>query len=363
MPRALTTAKFIEKAALKHHNKYDYGRCNYTASHTKVEITCPVHGGFLQKPCNHLNGSGCPDCAPNKKLTRTIFIKKAQRVHGGKYNYDSVKYINSMTKVEIVCNTHGSFNMKPNDHLNGHGCPDCAVQRTALKKRKTPVDFIKEARKVHGDKYNYDNCNYQIAHSKVEITCPLHGSFLQKPNDHLNGVGCYDCGRIALKKAQRKSTGQFIKEATERHNSKYTYDKVNYVNSYTKVEITCPVHGSFWQRPNDHLGRSGCPECSGVGFQKSKPGLVYYFRDKQTGWYKIGITNYDVETRFKQNRDRIELLETWVFDEGEEAYELEQFLHDEYQEYRITNDSWGDEHNTNGRTEFFSRDVLNRDTN
>ena len=60
----------------------------------------------------------------------------------------------------------------------------------------------------------------------------------------------------------RKTTEQFIEEARQVHGDKYDYSKVEYVNSATKVCIICPIHGEFWQRPNDHIRGIGCRKCS-----------------------------------------------------------------------------------------------------
>ena len=103
------TQQFIEKAALKHANKYDYSKSCYINTKTKIEIICPLHGAFLQRPSHHLYGKeGCKQCDTLRKIyiySRTIgdFIKESQRTHGDKYNYTQVNYINSKTKVKIIC--------------------------------------------------------------------------------------------------------------------------------------------------------------------------------------------------------------------------------------------------------------------
>lgn len=54
---------------------------------------------------------------------------------------------------------------------------------------------------------------------------------------------------------------EFVMRANEIHNNRYDYSKVNYINKHTKVCIVCPIHGEFWQTPNNHLSRNGCPKC------------------------------------------------------------------------------------------------------
>jgi hypothetical protein len=54
----------------------------------------------------------------------------------------------------------------------------------------------------------------------------------------------------------------FIFKSNLKHNSKYDYSKVEYINNETKVCIICPMHGEFWQRPSGHLNGHGCPICN-----------------------------------------------------------------------------------------------------
>ena len=132
-----------------------------------------------------------------------------------------------------------------------------------MPKKKTKEEFIKDARKVHGDKYDYSKVEYDGAHKKVCIICPKHGEFEQTPHDHLARKGCPKCG-IENRSENRTSTKEdFIKKACEKHKGKYDYSKVKYVNSATKVCIICPEHGEFWQTPHMHTKGQGCPKCSG----------------------------------------------------------------------------------------------------
>ena len=43
------------------------------------------------------------------------------------YDYCDVKYVNAISKVEIICDKHGTFNQTPNNHLSGKGCPICRM--------------------------------------------------------------------------------------------------------------------------------------------------------------------------------------------------------------------------------------------
>ena len=132
-----------------------------------------------------------------------------------------------------------------------------------MPKKKTKEEFIKDARKVHGDKYDYSKVVYVGSKIKVCIICPKHGKFWQRPNEHIQGNGCPKCG-IENRSENRTSTKEeFIKKACEKHKGKYNYSKVKYVNNRTKVCIICHEHGEFWQTPHMHTKGQGCPKCSG----------------------------------------------------------------------------------------------------
>ncbi len=192
MGRKLTKELFIEKACKIHNNKYDYSLSQYTYNNCKLKIICSTHGIFEQTPNNHLNGKGCIKCGfisgTNKKLSNNLnFIRKATSIHNIKYDYSLVNYINNYTKVKIICKEHGVFELKPNCHLTGGGCPRC------VGRGKTTEDFIKESIIIHGDKYDYSISEYDSTHKKINIVCIKHGVFKQTPNQHLNGGGCPIC--------------------------------------------------------------------------------------------------------------------------------------------------------------------------
>ena len=252
-----TTKEFIDDAIKIHGNRYDYSRTQYINAHTKVCVICPKHGEFWVEPYNHLNGSKCPSCVGKKKMDKTTFELKARKIHGDKYDYSKVKYVNNHTKVCIVCPTHGDFWQKPNSHLSGRGCAKCN-QRYVYGKD----EFIKMAQKRHNGKYDYSNIDYKGTEVKISIKCPIHGYFLQTPHSHLRGSGCPICGKEKSISTKRLNNKSFIKKSKNIHGNKYNYSKVKYVNNYTLVRIICPIHGDFLQTPNSHLCGSGCPICN-----------------------------------------------------------------------------------------------------
>lgn len=181
--------KFIERAKEIHGNKYDYSKSNYINSRTNIEIICPIHGIFWQNPGMHIRRKyGCPKCAKNYKLSSKEFVEKAVSVHGNKYDYSLVEYVNSLKKVKIICHKHGVFKQIASGHLSGNGCPFCFGTPKSNKK-----EFIEKAKKVHGDRYDYSLVEYKTNKKYVKIICPEHGVFNQRPDNHIQGFTCPKC--------------------------------------------------------------------------------------------------------------------------------------------------------------------------
>ena len=122
-----TTQQFIKEASQVHEDFYTYENTVYINNQTVVEITCPIHGGFLSSPNHHLSQkSGCAKCAGNAPLSSEEFISRQKVVHSDRYQYTKVKYLSSYDKVVITCTIHGDFLQEPRNHLWGKGCRECA---------------------------------------------------------------------------------------------------------------------------------------------------------------------------------------------------------------------------------------------
>jgi very-short-patch-repair endonuclease len=188
---------FLEKARKVHGDKYRYDENTYVKSSVKMRIICPEHGEFWQEPAAHVRGYNCPKCANLRRGLRDTleqFIEKARKIHGDKYDYSKVEYVNQMTKVCIICPEHGEFWQRPSNHLHGDGCPECSIVSRAKQRTSSIEHFIENAKRIHGDKYDYSKTEYIDCHTKVCIICPVHGEFWQSPDGHLQGHGCSKCG-------------------------------------------------------------------------------------------------------------------------------------------------------------------------
>jgi hypothetical protein len=233
MPKQQTTVDFVADCNKIHNNFYDYSLTVYTGLKSPVKIICPIHGLFEQVAKYHkTNKAGCPQCAGKNKTTQTI-IDDFKKIHRNTYDYSNVVYQDMLTPVNILCAVHGEFQQLPRYHLNGSGCPQCAGNA-----KLDTSDFIEKSNIVHSGQYCYDKADYVGSHIPITITCPIHGEFLQRPNDHTNnGAGCPSC-------ANHRSSG-------EREVSKYLTDVLNCVVEVGRRDIIPPLELDIYIPPHN----------------------------------------------------------------------------------------------------------------
>lgn len=259
--KKLTNQEFIKRAQAVHGNKYDYSKVVYKNNYTKITIICKKHGTFIQKPNTHLNGSGCPNCC---KLDIEDYFKRVNQFHGNKYDYSKVVLNKIADKIKIICPEHGVFEQFANNHLRS-GCARCA-------RISNTKDFILKAKKIHGEKFDYSNVDYKNNKTKIKIICPKHGGFDILPPNHLRSKnGC----KICADESYIKDNIKFISEANIIHENKYDYSKTIYEGCIKKITIICHKHGEFKQTPNNHLNGSGCPNCKN---SKGENKIITFFK-------------------------------------------------------------------------------------
>jgi len=268
------TKKFIEKVKKVHSTRYDYTEVNYINAKTKIRIKCNVnnHGTYEQNPSSHLNGNGCPICGKERVRIKNIcttkkFIEKAQKIHGKKYDYTKVMYVNNVSIIIIICAIHGEFSKTPKKHLAGQGCQQCSKISASKKLNMGAEKFIKKAKEIHGDKYDYSMVNYIDGLTNVILICTIHGEFNKKPRKHLAWQGCQKCSQKKISYLHKRSQ-KFIKRAIKIHKGKYNYKMSNYTTAHNKISIICPKHGIFTQTPDSHLRCGGCPKCAKKNYSK-----------------------------------------------------------------------------------------------
>ena len=253
---------FLEKVRNKFKNKFDYSKMKYSDSQTPIDILCNEHLiYFKQTPIEHLRGYKKCVLCGGKVTNLEEFLIKAKNTHGDKYSYSKTVYNGSENKLIITCPKHGDFEQLPNGHYKS-GCQKCHLESKNVK--ETLTDFLVKSENTHGNKYDYNKVNYLDSKTKVTITCPIHGEFKQQPYNHIRGKGCPSCGIESTKVKLTLSNAEFIIKANLVHNNKYTYKSGDYVNMINKYNVTCPKHGDFEQLPYDHLSGHGCAKCVSI---------------------------------------------------------------------------------------------------
>lgn len=265
-----TTEDFIRNARKIFGDRYDYSKVNYSSAQAFVTIICPEHGEFRIRACNHIQGHGCAKCSNNKKYTAESFIEAARKAHGDFYDYSESVYVNSFSLVKIICPKHGPFMQRPTNHIKGIRCPHCGGEIGGKKISSNTEEFVRKARAIHGEKYDFSKVDYTSAGEKVLVICKEHGEFWMTPQNILAGHGCPICaGNLQL------TTEEFIRRSDEIHEGIYDYSKTEYVNNHVKVCIIChqknrngKEHGEFWQNPGSHMQGVGCPKCKSSKLEK-----------------------------------------------------------------------------------------------
>lgn len=222
------------------------------------------------------------------------FLNNSHRVHGNKYDYSLIKEVkNSCLKLPIICKKHGVFHQSGRRHFGEkRGCPKCSHIRGGTINNFGLDGFIKLSRKAHGDKYQYDKSIYVNADTPLIITCPIHGDFKQFPRSHYNGANCHKCNVDIAKNRRRKDINKFKEDGHHVHNNFFNYDKVVYINNKTPITVTCPDHGDFNVRPDNHLQGSGCPMCNESRGERKIRNLLDKLNITYVREYRIPDFNY-----------------------------------------------------------------------
>ncbi len=218
MGKMRTTEEIITLGKNLYGDKFTYERTIYIDCKTPITVTCPIHGDMQKMPAAFVMGrSGCRKCnGAASRMSTAEFIKRANEIHGYKYDYSNVDYISTDSYVTIVCHCkdelgieHGGFRVTPHAHIGimRSGCPKCSN-----KYKYSTEEWIHKARRIHGNKYDYSKAVYKSCHSKICIICHKigkdgneHGEFWVEPNSHTGRMksGCIKCMGEALGELNR----------------------------------------------------------------------------------------------------------------------------------------------------------------
>lgn len=274
----MTTEEYKKLIRERHGEKYGLSSIEYKGMKNNVTVICPTHGEFTINAYDFLNKRGCPKCArenkkkitPKKnsnnksKLTLEEFIINGNKIFNNFYDYSKTNLDERDEKgrVRIICPKHGEFWQNPYSHMKGHKCSKCGKENMALTQSLSTDSFIKKAKEVHGDKYDYSKVIYKGCYENVEIVCPFHGSFMQQASVHLAGHGCKQCAIEKNVKTLTSNTQDFIKKAQLIHGNYNDYQFVDYKGAKIPVTIICKNGHKFSQMPNKHLEGHSCPYCA-----------------------------------------------------------------------------------------------------
>lgn len=302
MPKKLTSKEFIEKAIQVHGDKYGYKRVKYKNIDTKVAIICKVHKLiFFQTPYSHLIGKGCKKCSDKAtgdrfRYSKEKAIAKARAIHGDKYGYGDVDYVNSKTKSKIWCAIHKEyFYQSFSRHMAGAGCKKCANLLIGNNIRSSKEEFIAKARKIHGDKYDYDEFIYRSAIEKGNIKCRIHNIiFKQSPNKHLQYNGCPICksskGEFTIANMLTKNNINFIQEYKLPELSDYNFRYDFYLPDH---HLLIEFHGMQHYHPIEFFGGEKALE------NRKRNDKIKRYLAKKTG-YRIIYFNYLQFKKYKK---------------------------------------------------------------
>lgn len=156
-------------------------------------------------------------------------------------------------------------------------------------KKLDTEEWIRKAKEIHGDRYDYSLTMYSIAKEKLKIICPEHGVQEMLPHHHIKGYGCGKCGKemINISNGRQFTQDQFI-EKVKKLNTTLDFSKTIYKNKRNLVIVTCPIHGDYETKAEVLLKGCGCPKC------KSSKG-----EDTIETWLIQNNINYSTQKTFK----------------------------------------------------------------
>ena len=287
------------------------------------------------------------------------FLSKANKVHKNKYTYIESSYTTNKGPIEIICPFHGKFVLTVRQHVEGNypkGCPKCPKLYPLPNRAMSTEEFIVKARTRHGDKYSYAKSQYVTATKSILITCPIHGDFEQRANQHLYGNGCPACAREAtLFKVGGRLTEEELKSALTKDSNKHIEIDFSTYTGWEKktLKCVCPEHGEFTASPkNFHHRVHGCIDCTENLNSHSRSNYVKIAKRNMQGkarlyvircwsedeeFYKVGITTTSIRYRFsgKSFPYKYEIIQE-IIDDAENIWNLEKVINRLAKDFQYT---------------------------
>ena len=275
----INEARFKERVFQMYGNDLDTSLVDYQGNDKEVTLICHIHGEFRIRPrtllvgTSHNNGKktaphGCWKCCgiiqPSERpapMTADEFFTKMKEIYGDRLDFSHSVFKGINNPIDYECKIHGHQHNGARTLLSGDGCDYCSGRKFY------GPDFVRLAREVHGDKYNYS----QVGEIKnkvqiVTIGCPVHGPYPQRVDLHLLGHGCPECYGQSNKWDAKERARRFFEKAHNMHGDQFDYSEANYVDKRTPIRIRCKKHDYWFTcRPDEHVHvRSAgcCPYCT-----------------------------------------------------------------------------------------------------
>ena len=256
--------KKITKEEFQERIGKDFEVIEFNGMSSYLKLKCKI----CSKEFDYLNANNfkgkCPCCNGFKK-DQEEYIKKAKSIHGERYDYSLVNYVNNKTKIKIFCKRCNEwFEQRADVHLKscGHKC----YKKEILSKEQTLTteEFIKKVEEKFPNKFGFDKTNYINTKTKTLFFCKnCKEYFEQKPAKILLGYGCNKCSLQRSIQNRKLSKEEFLKRCSNIHSNEYNYDLVNFNKTSDKINIKCnKCENYFFQSVASHLSGSGCPYCA-----------------------------------------------------------------------------------------------------
>lgn len=325
-----THDRYLRRAIAKYGNSaFDYSNTLFSGSLAEVTIRCnSCNCDFKTNAYMHTRKSGLGGCTNCRKIKReqakakskvTTLNNRARaenrlnNAHGVAFSYTNpVVDNNGLIRLDAQCLSCKSINnVAAKEHYKKPSCYSCKLDRKQIVDNKKHKENVARAIAKHGDKYDFSNVFMKNATTKVAIKCNDCGVVTEQTVANLvhTSDGCLNC----YNKNRAWTQLEFLEKASAVHKDSYSYEKTVYLNTKSKVVITCLEHGDFTQAPSQHLKGHGCPECGKKfgGWSRTRfknlckrngEPRLYVIRcsGNDESFYKIGITSNDLETRFKR---------------------------------------------------------------
>lgn len=254
MPSNLTVETALAKLYDRWKDQFEFTLDSYENAFSIVKYKCTICGYEGQKKVKDFlhRRRGCRKCARirlenSRKVGWKDVLERFRKRHGDKYDYSKAEYRNTSTEIEIICPEHGNFQQTPESHFK-YGCFKCGSKRQAMSKTYDFDELLQIFKEKHGTYYNYDKSVFNGYTEPIEIICLKHGSFWQKPRDHMRGHGCQLCATEYSRSLKVMSKELFIERTEKMFPGRFDYSLVEYINAVTPVKLICKKHNEVFER-------------------------------------------------------------------------------------------------------------------